>query len=191
MKQKNKDQVIDSKDVAQEEEPGRDQVSQNKTDILADESFESNDNESKLSAEIRECQDKYLRLSAEFDNYRKRTLKEKMELIQTGGEDFVRSILPVADDFDRAMDAMDMTEDIESIREGVRLIKIKFTDALRQKGVTEIESLDCAFDTDQHDAVAKFPVDDASRKGKIVDVVQKGYKMNDKVIRFAKVVVGE
>lgn len=158
-------------------------------DNVAGAGGEDADNPAQLTAAAQEWQDKYLRLSAEFDNYRKRTLKEKMDLIATGGEDVVVSILTVLDDFDRAVEAMDQSDDIESARQGMHLIRQKLVDALKQKGVTEIEATGKALDTDLHEAVAKFPSED--QKGKVVDVVQKGYKMKDKVIRFCKVVVGE
>ncbi len=159
-------------------------------DNVAEAETESADNSARLTAEVAEWKDKYLRLSAEFDNYRKRTLKEKMELIQTGGEDVVKSMLAVLDDLERALKAMETAEDVAAVGEGVALIAQKFRDTLKAKNVHEIEAMDLALDTDFHEAVAKIPADDA-HKGKIVDVIQKGYKMGDKVIRYAKVVVGE
>ena len=143
-----------------------------------------------LESVLAEWQDKYLRLQAEFDNYRKRTLKEKMSLIESGGEEVIKSLLPVIDDVDRALTAMEKSNDIEAIRNGVKLIAQKFSELLRQKGVVEIATADQPFDVDEHEAVARFPSDD-DKKGKVIDVVQKGYKMGDKVIRYAKVVVGE
>ena len=151
---------------------------------------EPTDNSATLAAEAAEWKDKYLRLSAEFDNYRKRTLREKMELVQTGGEDVVKAMLNVLDDLERAVKAMETAEDVVAVREGVVLIAQKFRDTLKSKNVHEIEAMDLALDTDFHEAVAKIPVDEA-HKGKIVDVVQKGYKLGDKVIRHAKVVVGD
>lgn len=138
----------------------------------------------------REWQDKYLRLSAEFDNYRKRTLKEKMEIAAAGGEEVIKAMLPVLDDMDRAMDAMTKTEDIESVRSGVELIAQKLRDTLKVKGLKEIEAIGQELDTDFHEAVAKFP-GEPENKGKIIDVAQKGYQLKDKVIRHCKVVVGE
>ncbi len=140
-------------------------------------------------SEETDWKDKYMRLSAEFDNFRKRTLKEKMELLTMGGEDVVVSILSVLDDFDRAVDAMDKSDDIGSAREGMKLIRQRLVDTLKQKGVCEIASNGEDFDTDLHEAVTRFPSED--QKGKVIDTVQKGYKMKDKVIRFCKVVVGE
>jgi molecular chaperone GrpE len=140
---------------------------------------------------LAEMQDKYLRLSAEFDNYRKRTLREKMELSKFAGEDLIIKILPVMDDFERALKHMDTTADTAAMKSGIDLIYGKLTDFLKQNGVVEIESQNCPFNVDLHDAVAKTPVDDESARGMIVDVVQKGYYLKDKVIRHAKVVIGE
>lgn len=143
-----------------------------------------------LEAEIAECRDKYLRLQAEFDNYRKRTLREKMELVQTGGRDVLLALLPVRDDVQRAVEAMEKSDDIAALRAGVNLIAQKFTEALRQRGVTEIEAKGNEFDADLHEAVAKFAAGEEN-KGRVIDVVQTGYMLGDKVLRFAKVVVGE
>lgn len=159
-------------------------------DNVADESFESSDNTSQMADDAKQWQDKYVRLSAEFDNYRKRTFKERMDLISTASEDVVKAILPVVDDMDRALIAIETSDDIESARVGLRLIHQKLFDTLRQKGLLEIEAIGSQLDTDLHEAVAKFASDE-DKKGKIIDVVQKGYKLNDKVIRFSKVVVGE
>ena len=165
------------------------ELNEDLADNVAGESFDTTDNTSELAGESQDWKDKYMRLSAEFDNYRKRTLKEKMDLISTGGEDVIMVILPVLDDMDRAIDAMDKSDDIESARKGMHLIQQKMVDALRQKGVCEIIANGETLDTDLHEAVAKFPSED--QKGRIVDTVQKGYKLKDKVIRFCKVVVGE
>ena len=160
------------------------------TDNVAEECVTEADKTSAANVEAEEWKDKYLRLSAEFDNYRKRTLREKMELIESGGEDVIKSMLAVMDDFDRALSAMQSASDVASVREGVELISQKMRDALKAKGVSEIEAVGEALDTDLHEAVAKFPAGE-EKKGKIIDVVQKGYKLKEKVIRYAKVVVGE
>jgi molecular chaperone GrpE len=144
-----------------------------------------------LMLQLAESQDRYLRLAAEFDNYRKRTLREKSELIQTAGEDVLRNILPLMDDFDRSLQAMEMSGDLESLREGVRLIHSKFVDFLSRKGVREMDAAGAEFNADLHEALTTVPVEDAKNKGKVVDVLQKGYTLNDKIIRFAKVVVGQ
>ena len=143
-----------------------------------------------LESVLAEWQDKYLRLQAEFDNYRKRTLKEKMDLVQTGGRDVLLEMLPVRDDVQRALAAMEQSDDIEALRSGVRLISQKFTEALRRKGVTEIEVKDKEFDAEYCEAVARFAAGE-EMKGKVIDVVQTGYMLGERVLRFAKVVVGE
>ena len=148
------------------------------------------DAQSSVAAEVAEWKDKYLRLQAEFDNYRKRTLKEKMDLVAAGGEDVIKEMLCVVDDMERAQASMAASDNIDSIREGVELIARKLSEVMRAKGVSEIEAVGLPLDTDLHEAIAKFPVED-ERKGLIIDVVQKGYKLKDKVIRYAKVVVGE
>ena len=144
----------------------------------------------KAEAEAAEWRDKYLRLQAEFDNYRKRTLKEKMSLVESGGENVIKALLPVVDDVDRALAAMEKSDDVEALRGGVRLISQKFNEVMRQQGVSEIEAVGKQFDVDVHEAVARFPID-GKNSGAIIDVVQKGYKLGDKVIRYAKVVVAE
>ena len=160
------------------------------TDNVAEEQNEQTDKTTAAADEAAEWKDKYMRLSAEFDNYRKRTLREKMELIESGGEDVIKSILAVMDDFDRALQAMQSASDVASVREGVELISQKMRDTLKGKGVSEIEAVGQPLDTDLHEAVAKFPAGD-DKKGLVIDVVQKGYKLKEKVIRYAKVVVGE
>ena len=179
-----------------------------RTDTLADESAddasrkdkepeehpaeqdEANDKQADLERQVAEWKDKYLRLQAEFDNYRKRTLREKMELVERGGADVIKTMLPVADDLDRALDAISKSNDMEALRAGVTLIAQKFHDALKACGVSEIEAKGLELDTDHHEAVARFQAGEEQR-GKIIDVVQKGYKLRDRVLRFAKVVVGE
>ena len=145
----------------------------------------------KANAEIEDQKDKYLRLSAEFDNYRKRTMKEKAELILNGGEKSISSILPIVDDFERALKNMETATDVAAVKEGVELIYNKFMTVLGQNGVKVIETKEQPLDTDYHEAVAVIPAPDEALKGKILDCVQTGYTLNDKVIRHAKVVVGE
>ena len=144
-----------------------------------------------LEKQIETINDKYLRLSAEFDNYRRRTLKEKMELTKTAGESILTNILPVIDDFERAMGSMEQGLEENAVKDGVALIYNKFKEFLNQNGVKEIEAGGTEFDTDLHEALTKIPAPSNDLKGKVVDVIQKGYVLNDKVIRFAKVVVGE
>ena len=145
----------------------------------------------KAQETIDEQKDKYLRLSAEFDNYRKRTLKEKAELILNGGEKSLGSILPVVDDFERAIKTMETATDVNAVKEGVELIYNKFMAVLAQNGVKVIETKDQPLDTDFHEAIAVIPAPSEAQKGKILDCVQTGYTLNDKVLRHAKVVVGE
>ena len=186
-------EVVTDAEAEMEREQTADNMSEDdapETDKSAETAGAQSAGDGALSDVERQWQDKYLRLVAEFDNYRKRTLKEKMELVQTGGRDVLLEMLPVRDDVQRAVDAMQKSDDLEALRAGVTLISQKFTEALRQKGVTEIEVLDKEFDADFSEAVARFAAGD-EKKGKVIDVVQTGYKLGDKVLRFAKVVVGE
>lgn len=141
--------------------------------------------------EIEELKDKYLRSVAEFDNYRKRTLKEKAELILNGSEKAIDAVLPILDDMERAIANGAKTEDPAVLREGMELIYAKFQKVLEGLGVKEIETADADFDTDVHEAIAMVPGMGDDKKGKVLDCVQKGYKLNDKVIRHAKVAVGQ
>ena len=145
----------------------------------------------KANEVIAEQKDKSLRLSAEFDNYRKRTMKEKAELILNGGEKSISSILPVVDDLERALKTMENASDVKAVKEGVELIYNKFMTVLGQNGVKVIETQDQPLNTDFHEAIAVIPAPEEEKKGKILDCVQTGYTLNDKVIRHAKVVVGE
>jgi len=138
-----------------------------------------------------ELKDKYLRLSAEFDNYRKRTLNEKMELIKNASEKILIELLPVIDDFERALKASENISDIDTVKDGEKLIYGKLVELIKKQGVEEIEAVGQEMNTDFHEALTKIPAPNEQLKGKIVDVVEKGYKLNDKVLRFAKVVVGE
>jgi len=147
--------------------------------------------ESETEAKLSEMHDKYLRLSAEFDNYRKRTLKEKADLTKFASEEVLVGLLPVLDDFDRAVVSMEKTDDLQSLRDGIQLIYNKFSDFLKQKGIQEIESLHKEFDTDCHDAITKVKAPKKDLKGKVVDVIEKGYLLNGKVVRYSKVVVGD
>ncbi len=161
------------------------------TDNMSEQSDDNEDKVSEMSAQIAEWKDKYLRLQAEFDNYRKRTLKEKMDLIDSAGKDVIKSLLVVLDDFDRAEEAFGKSDNIETLREGLGLIHTKLVKVLEEKGLAPIESDGEAFDTDYHEAITKIPAPSEELKGKVVDTVEKGYKLKDKVIRYSKVVVGE
>lgn len=144
-----------------------------------------------LEAKQEELNDRYIRLSAEFDNYRKRTLKEKMELVKSGGEGILLNILPVVDNLDRAMASVRDARDLEAVKNGIELIYNKFREFLDQNGIKEIDCLNQEFDTDKHEALTQIAAPQPELKGKVVDVIEKGYSMHDKVIRFAKVIVGE
>lgn len=138
-----------------------------------------------------ELNDSYLRLHAEFDNFRKRTLKEKSDLIKSGGERVLLDIIILVDDFERALELVHKTEDREAMLEGMDLIYTKFIAFLKQHGVNEIETIGQPFDADSFEAITTIPVHEASQKGMVVDCIQKGYRLNDKIIRFPKVIVGE
>lgn len=145
----------------------------------------------KAQETIEDQKDKFLRLSAEFDNYRKRTMKEKAELVLNGGEKCLGSILPIVDDFERAIKTMETATDVNAVKEGVELIYTKFINVLGQNGVKIIETKELPLNTDFHEAIAVIPAPAEELKGKILDCVQTGYTLNDKVLRHAKVVVGE
>ena len=179
--------VEETKDTA-EEQPQNDQAEE-AAPLTHEEQLEKELEDAQ--AVIEEQKDKYLRLSAEFDNYRKRTMKEKAELILNGGEKSISSILPVTDDFERAIKTLETAKDVKAVKEGVELIYNKFMAVMAQNGVKVIETKDQPLDTDYHEAIAVIPAPSEEQKGKILDCVQTGYTLNDKVIRHAKVVVGE
>lgn len=151
--------------------------------------LEESDTE-KLNAELAEQKDKYIRLFAEFDNFRRRTAKEKLELIQTAGKDIIGSLLEVLDDMERAETQMETSTDIEQLKEGNKLVFNKLRNLLQQKGLVKMESKSSDFDVEKHEAITEIEAGEKF-KGKVVDEVQKGYYLNDKLIRFAKVVVGK
>ncbi len=190
--QKIQDQEVNEEQINNEtpENPTSDETT---TDTMAEENAEGDTMTEESAAPKEEnidWKDRYIRLQAEFDNYRKRTLKEKMDLVQSGGSDVVKAFLPVVDDMQRAVGAMQKSDDIVTLREGVELISQKLTDTLKARGVVEIEAIGLPLDTDLHEAVARFAAGE-DKKDTIIDVVQSGYKMGEKVLRFAKVVVGE
>ncbi len=178
---------IDQDTFNQEQE----QTDSNET-IIEDKSAPKTDAEKLAEAEekIAELQDKYIRQVAEFDNYRKRTLKEKAELILNGAEKTVTSVLPILDDFERALSNMQKADDVSAIKEGVELIFQKFIKTLEAQGVKKIETTNVDFNTDLHEAIAQIPATCDEMKGKVIDCVQTGYTLNEKVIRYAKVAVG-
>jgi molecular chaperone GrpE len=146
--------------------------------------------EEKLKSQIAEWNNKYLRLYAEFDNYKRRTVKERIELQQTAGKDVIVDLLPVLDDLERAMKVMETATDVNAVKEGVSLIHHKIKNILAQKGLKEMDAKGVAFDADLHEGITNIPAPSDDLKGKVVDELEKGYYLNDKVIRFAKVVIG-
>nr|WP_315422746.1 nucleotide exchange factor GrpE [uncultured Pedobacter sp.] len=146
--------------------------------------------EEKLQGEVQQLNDKYLRLYAEFDNYKRRTQKERVELLQTAGKDVIVSLLPVLDDFNRALKAMETATEVAPVKEGILLVSTKLKNTLAQKGLKDVESINQSFNTDFHEAITNIPAPSEDLKGKVIDEVEKGYTLNDNVIRFAKVVVG-
>jgi molecular chaperone GrpE len=166
-------------------------VSKNPDEKTEKEMVELSNKLDESERKLNEYHDKYLRLSAEFDNYRKRTIKERADLLRTAGEDCLIRILPVMDDLERAMKSMDSSADIEAVKNGVGLICSKLKDILSQQGIKEIDAVSKEFNTDLHEALSKVPATEEQLKGKVMEVVEKGYFLNDKVIRYAKVIVGE
>ncbi len=195
MSKKVKNQGVDENVKAQAKEQSQ-QENQASADTMAEganvepDTMAEGDNMPSADEQVALWQDKYLRLQAEFDNYRKRTLREKMELVESGGKDVLLSVLTVLDDMYRAVDASEKSDDINALREGERLVLHKFEDILSQKHVTPIEALGVEFNPDYHEAVARFAAGE-DKQGKVIDVIQRGFMLGDKVLRYAKVVVGE
>ena len=146
--------------------------------------------EEKFKAEASEWQNKYLRLYAEFDNFKRRTSKERLELLQIAGKDVIVDLLPVLDDFERAQKSIETATDIEAVKEGVKLVHHKLKNVLTNKGLKEMTAIGAEFDADVHEGITNIPAPSADLKGKVVDELEKGYYLNDKVIRFAKVIIG-
>lgn len=192
------------KNQSQEEEILKQEEIMNEGDSVQEETVQEETQTEELTVEeqltknleeaqqtIDDLKDKHLRLSAEFDNYRKRTLKEKAELIKNGAEKTLSAILPILDDFERAIKNMEASEETKAMKEGVELIYTKFLKVLGQEGLQKIETEEKDFDTDFHEAIAMIPAPSEELKGKILDCVQTGYMLNDKVIRHAKVAVAQ
>lgn len=192
-KEKNQplEEELKNEETIEETTDGKEECQQEDiAEELSDEERMANELE-EAQKEVEELKDKHLRLSAEFDNYRKRTLKEKAELIKNGAEKTLVAILPILDDFERALKNMETSEETKAMREGVELIFNKFHKVLNQEGLQVIETEGKDFDTDYHEAIALVPAPSEEMKGKILDCVQTGYMLNDKVIRHAKVVVAQ
>lgn len=192
-----KKQNINNQEIKEEKETVTAENGNNSNNENCDNMTEENQSATDTVAESEtpveeqiDWKDKYIRLQAEFDNFRKRTLREKMDLVQSGGSDVLKAVLPILDDMQRAQAASEKSDDINALREGERLVVQKFIDTLRQKKVVEIEALDAPFDENLHEAVARFAAGE-DKKGKVIDVIERGYMLGDKVLRFAKVVVGE
>lgn len=160
-------------------------------EIVADEEVSLESEVEKLKSEVEKEKKEYLFLMAEFDNFRKRTLREKSELIKNAAESAFKGLLPIVDDFERALKASENSKDVDSLREGMELIYKKLVKYMDQNGVKEMDPEDKVFDAEKHEAISVVPVPDETQKGKILDTVEKGYTINDKVLRHAKVVVGQ
>ncbi|MDF2449630.1 MAG: nucleotide exchange factor GrpE [Bacteroidota bacterium] len=192
MEQNEKDQMNQTDDNLESgteqsaEETALENATENTNSDTKDESNQSPNYEAKIA----ELNDKYLRLYSEFDNYRKRTIKEKSDIIRSAGEDVFKAIIPSIDDFERAIKANETVSDAEPIKEGIKLIYHKLKSACTQKGLEPIESIGKPFNVDIMESITNVPAPSDDMKGKVIDEVEKGYKLGDKVIRFAKVVVG-
>ena len=187
-KKKEEEAVVENQ--AAEETKENNSTENTENEATVNEAAEELSAEDKLKQEVAELNDKYLRLFAEFDNFKRRTQKERVELLQTAGKDVVVSLLPVLDDFERALKATENTTEVAPVREGIVLVQTKLKSILNQKGLKEIESINTEFNTDLHEAITQIPAPTEEQKGKVIDELEKGYTLNDKVVRFAKVVVG-
>ena len=184
-----KDQQAKASEQAEAQAQNAQHAEEGSEELTPEQKLEKELEEAKKT--IEEQKDKYLRLSAEFDNYRKRTMKEKAELIKNGGEKAIRAIPPILDDLERALQNMQKADNVQSMYEGLDLIFQKFHKVLSQEGLQKMDPVGETFDTDYHEAIALVPAPDEAQKGKVLDCVQTGYKLNDKVIRHAKVVVAQ
>ena len=189
-KQHTENQEIKDQTITNDQSKAATQDASTSDNMAEDKSAETDTVAEKSPEEQIDWKDQYIRLQAEFDNFRKRTLREKMELIENGGRDVLKAILPILDDMQRATAASEKSDDINALREGEKLVVQKFIDTLRQNKVVEIEALDAQFDENLHEAVARFAAGE-EKSGKVIDVVERGYMLGDKVLRYAKVVVGE
>jgi molecular chaperone GrpE len=177
-------------------ENNSDDTNNESQDLLSKLGFKNKDSKLKkenaeLKQKVEELNDQYLRLMAEFDNARKRNTKERIELFKTAGQDVIQAMLPVLDDFDRAVKQMETAHDINAVKEGVLLIQNKMKSILEHRGLQEMKSIGNDFNVEHHEAITEVPAPDENMKGKVIDEVEKGYSLNDKIIRFAKVIVGK
>ncbi|MBR6757640.1 MAG: nucleotide exchange factor GrpE [Bacteroidaceae bacterium] len=184
-------EINDSTTTSQEEAIDNHTEKEEKQENDVDETAKLTAEIESLKEQIEKQKDDYLRLMAEYDNYRRRTLREKADLVKTGGEACMKAILPIIDDFERAIQAVDNSDNVQSLKEGVDLIYNKFKTYLDHNGVKEMETIGIDFDADKHEAIAQIPAMSPEQKGKIIDCTQKGYTLNDVVIRYPKVVVAQ
>ncbi|WP_118194874.1 nucleotide exchange factor GrpE [Albibacterium indicum] len=192
MENKHPEEHLDNKNITDELESVNEARKHAKNVSHSEDSSDDDavSSEDSLKQELEEAKDKYVRLYAEFDNYKRRSSKERVEFLQTAGKDVINDLLPIIDDFDRAIKAAEGTENIDSVKEGILLISQKLKKTLELKGLKPMESINQPFDADLHEAVTKIPAPSDDLKGKVIDEVEKGYFLNDKVLRYAKVVVG-
>lgn len=186
LQDENLEQNAENSQAADTNDAASDNKAEAETENVAEDSAQED-----FQAKYNELNDRYLRLMAEFDNYRKRTLKEKMDLTKYAEEDVLKGILQVVDNMERAIKSMETAQDMEAVKEGINLIYKKFQSFLESRGLKEVEAMGKELDTDLHEAVTKFAAPTEELKGKIMDVIEKGYYLHDKVIRYAKVVIGE
>jgi len=191
MKQKHTEENLDVNEEVVNNEAAQDSNSTESPETTEQAADQIEDELDQITQKCAELNDKNLRLMAEFDNYRKRTLKERMDLLKTAGESVLVNMLPLVDDFERALKAMESADDLQAVKDGVDLIYSKFVAFLIQNGVKAIPDQNELFNTEYHEAITTFPAPSEELKGKIIDCVSKGYTLNEKVIRFSKVVVGE
>jgi len=184
--EKNKTEIRPEKDERESDMPEEAEAKKTKSSKKGEAA-----NEDEYLQKIDELNDKFLRLYSEFDNYRRRTSKEKLELAKTASEELIIELLPVLDDFERALKSAEDAKDCEAVKEGMELIYSKLSNVLAKKGLAQIEAKGEEFDTDYHEAITYIPAPSGDMKGKVVDEVEKGYKLNDKVIRYTKVVIGQ
>jgi len=196
-KNKSKADQTDTEQVENNNTVEQDTESQKATSDKDSSGADTSDNKAEQNEEpsheeqLKAANDKYLRLYAEFENFRRRTAKEKLDLISGASGDVIKEIIPVIDDMERAIESNKSSEDVDTVKEGFELVYNKLLRTLKSKGLQEMDSKNNEFDTDKHEAITKIPVSSEEDKGKVVDVVEKGYYLNDKVIRYAKVVIGE
>ena len=190
-KEKDFDTINNEDQNINEEQVNKDSVETNDTEVNTEEQVEEAPAEQTMEEKYNELNDKFVRLYAEFDNFRRRTNKEKVDLISSASASILKDLVPVLDDFERALENNEKSDDIEAVKEGVKLVAHKFKTLLESKGLKQMVAKGEPFDSEFHEAIANIPAPEDSLKGKVVDDVEKGYLLNEKVIRFAKVVVGQ